>query len=148
MRVGDQAKPPLGGEDFEGPQDVVRIVEGLAHPHEYEVCEAGRARGRDDLVEDLGCGERLLESLAACCAEAASHAASGLRGDAERGARRRGIGRLDEMALQGSEEVFLVPSVDTLSCSGARVRGETLGKVLSVQGSDIGHAQGVSMWRT
>ena len=48
------------------------------------------------------------------------------------------------MALQGSEEVFFGSVCGyALVLRGAECGGETLGKVLSVQGSDIGHAQGV-----
>lgn len=79
------AETPLGGDYLEHPQHLVRVVERFAHAHEHEVREFVALGQRNRLVEDFGRRERLLKPLPPRGAEAAAHAASGLRRDAERG---------------------------------------------------------------
>ena len=98
-----------------------------------------------DLVEDLGGGQRLLETLTACCAEAASHAAPGLGRYAERGALPVGdVCRFDEVPLEGAEEVFFRSVGGYRDAFGGREgRGEALGEALSVRCGEVGHPEGV-----
>ena len=101
------AEAPLRSHDFERPQYVVRVVERLAHAHEDDVRQTVAFGQRDDLVEDFGRRQRVLQPLPSRRAEFASHAASGLRRDAQRGPLAVGnVGRFDPCALLRAVEVL------------------------------------------
>ena len=139
------AETPLGGDYLERPQHLVRVVERFAHAHEHEVREFVALGQRNRLVEDFGRRERLLKPLPPRGAEAAAHAASGLRRDAERGPLPVGdVGRLDVMPFERAEQVFL-RAVGRLgdALRGAQRRREPFGEPLAVRGGDVGHPQRV-----
>ena len=135
------AEAPLRSHDFERPQYVVRVVERLAHAHEDHVRQTVAFGQRDDLVEDFGRRQRVLQSLPSRRAEFASHAASGLRRDAQRGPLAVGnVGRFDPCALLRAVEV-LFRSVGRLG--DPRGRGEcgaeAFGQLRAVGRGDVAH---------
>ena len=85
-------------EDVQSAQNVVEVLQRLAHPHEHDVgddsvvgvrhaCVAAQfAFGPPELAHDLGGREVAVEALLARGAEEAAHGAPRLRGDAERAA--------------------------------------------------------------
>lgn len=82
---GAPCESPGGCEYVDSTEHWVEVVHRLAHAHEHDVGEGGRLRYRQHLVDNLSGGEIAVEALAACHAEAASHAASGLGADTECG---------------------------------------------------------------
>ena len=98
---------PRGGEDIDSAEDGVDIVGGLAHAHEYDVGERGTLGNGKYLIYDCPGVEIALPTALACHAEAAVHLASGLRGNAQRGAVAVGdVDSLDVAAADTVEEVF------------------------------------------
>jgi len=120
---------------------LVRVVERFAHPHEHEVRETVALGQGDDLVEDFGRRQRLLQPLAARGAETAAHAAARLRGDAERGPLAVGdVGRLDVVAVPRAEKVLLrAVGGDRDPLGGAQRRGEPCGEAFAGRRREVGH---------
>ena len=89
------------GEQFGGLQHGVEVVHRFALSHEDDVGELLAARYGIDLIKDVGDREVAAEALPACHAEAASHAASRLTADAERGS----------VAVRDEDALHLLPAL-------------------------------------
>ena len=101
------AVSPVGGQHLDRSDDLLRVVERLAHAHVDDVGQPVAFGNRADLIQYLPCGQVVRETLPRGHAETAAHPAARLRRDAERRPVTVGdVGRLDEAALQSREKVF------------------------------------------
>jgi hypothetical protein len=115
-RQGDpssrERKPVVRADDGDGFQDVVVVVQGLAHPHEDEVVDPGAFLGAelrlDDLVDDLRGAKVAREPRFCRKAEGAAHLAARLCGETKRPvARARDEDALDQKAVLEAKEDLL-----------------------------------------
>ena len=98
---------PVGGQDFERPQYVIRVVERFAHAHVDHVGQLRAFGDRPDLIQNFAGGQVVRETLARRHAEAAAHPAARLRRNAQRRPLAvRDVGRFDEAIPQRREKVF------------------------------------------
>ena len=144
-REGDAAGAPCQGagigEQAQGLEHLIGIVERLAHTHHYHVGERCTLGDGIELVENLAGGEVCAEALAAGHAEGAMHLATYLRRHTQRGTVIVGdVDGLNKLSFANLEQV--------LDGAILRVHGfygvlEThlvmLGQQLAVLEREIGH---------
>lgn len=73
-------------DDTQRAQDVVVVQQRFALSHADDIGHATphKALHRDDLIDDLACGQIARKAFFPCCAKRARHRAAGLRGKADR----------------------------------------------------------------